>query len=211
MSGFHEVRFPTAIAFGATGGPERRTDIVVLGSGREERNQRWAHSRRRYNAGYGVRTLDDLHAVIAFFEERRGRLNGFRWRDRIDAKSSVPSGTPSALDQVQTVTDGSSDFQLTKTYGSGNDLYMRPIQKPVAGSVLIAIDGVPLAEGTDYSVDTTTGLITRLTGAWSTSETATAGFEFDVPVRFDTDRLEIDLTAFEAGAIPNIPLVEVRP
>ena len=87
---FHEVRFPTAIAFGASGGPERRTDIVTLGSGFEERNSRWADSRRRYNAGYGVRTLDDLHVVLAFFEERRGRLYGFRWLDRIDWKSCAP-------------------------------------------------------------------------------------------------------------------------
>ncbi len=84
---FHEVRFPTAIALGASGGPERKTDIVALGSGYEERNSRWADSRRRYNAGYGVKSLDDLHQVIAFFEERRGRLYGFRWKDRADWKS----------------------------------------------------------------------------------------------------------------------------
>ncbi len=116
---FHEVRFPTAIAFGASGGPERRTDIVALGSGHEERNSRWADSRRRYNAGYGVKSLDDLHAVIAFFEERRGRLYGFRWKDRADWKSCAPGGTPAATDQAIGTGDGAmTAFQLVKTYGS---------------------------------------------------------------------------------------------
>ena len=78
------------------GGPERRTEIVTLGSGRERRNARWAHARRRYDAGYGVTTLDALHEVIAFFEERRGRLYGFRWRDRADWKSCAPSQKPVA-------------------------------------------------------------------------------------------------------------------
>src|SRR5262245_64460923 len=110
---FHEIRFPTAIAFGARGGPERRTEIVTLGSGHEERNARWADSRRRYNAGYGVRSLDDLHAVVAFFEERRGRLYGFRWRDRIDFKSSAPGAAVTPLDQALGVGNGvTAAFQL---------------------------------------------------------------------------------------------------
>ncbi len=80
---FHEIQFPTAIAFHSTGGPARKTEIVTLGSGYEERNAVWANSRRRYDVGYGVKTLDDLHAVIAFFEARMGRLlrlplQGFR-------------------------------------------------------------------------------------------------------------------------------------
>jgi uncharacterized protein (TIGR02217 family) len=105
---FHETRFPTAISRAAHGGPERRTDVIVLGSGAEERNARWADSRRSYNAGYGVKSLDDLHAVIAFFEERRGRLHGFRWRDPIDWKSCAPEGTPTALDQVIGTGDGTT-------------------------------------------------------------------------------------------------------
>jgi uncharacterized protein (TIGR02217 family) len=131
---FHEVLFPTAISRGAHGGPERRTDVVVLGSGHEERNSRWAHSRRSYNAGYGVKSLDDLHAVIAFFEERRGRLYGFRWRDHADWKSCPPEQTPSALDQVIGSGNGTtSSFQLKKAYGSLYAPWSRDIKKPVAG------------------------------------------------------------------------------
>ena len=140
---FHETRFPTAISRAAHGGPERRTDVVVLGSGAEERNARWANSRRSYNAGYGVKSLDDLHAVIAFFEERRGRLHGFRWRDPTDWKSCPPEGTPTALDQAIGTGDGTTAaFQLTKTYGSAFNPWTRDIKKPVAGTVLVAVAGV---------------------------------------------------------------------
>jgi uncharacterized protein (TIGR02217 family) len=87
---FYEVRFPTAIAFGSSGGPERKTEIVALASGFEERNAVWANSRRRYDAGYGVKSLDDVHTVIAFFEARMGRLHGFRFKDFSDFKSCAP-------------------------------------------------------------------------------------------------------------------------
>ncbi|MEO0672886.1 MAG: DUF2460 domain-containing protein, partial [Pseudomonadota bacterium] len=135
---FHDVRFPTAISRGATGGPERRTDIVVLGSGREERNTRWADSRRRYNAGYGVKALDDLHDVIAFFEARRGRLYGFRWRDPMDWKSCPPEQVPSPTDCEIGIGDAATDtFQLIKTYADASGAWPRPITKPVAGSVRV--------------------------------------------------------------------------
>ena len=120
MPAFHEVTFPLAIGFGSSGGPERRTDIVLLASGHEERNTRWADSRRRYNAGTGVHSLADLHALIGFFEERRGRLYGFRWRDRADWKSCAPDETPAPDDQAIGTGDGATAaFQLVKTYGGG--------------------------------------------------------------------------------------------
>jgi uncharacterized protein (TIGR02217 family) len=208
---FHEIRFPTAIALGASGGPERRTDIVALGSGHEERNSRWADSRRRYNAGYGVRTLDDLHAVVAFFEERRGRLYGFRWKDRADWKSCAPGGAPAAIDETIGTGDGETAvFQLAKTYGSLHAPWRRDIRKPVAGTVLVAVDGIA-ADGGDWAVDATTGVVTFVPGAIpAEGAVVSAGYEFDVPVRFDTDRLEINLTTFAAGEIPAIPLVEIR-
>lgn len=209
---FHEVRFPTAISRGAQGGPERRTDVVVLGSGHEERNSRWADSRRRYNAGYGIASLDDLHEVIRFFEERRGRLYGFRWKDHADWKSCPPQGDASALDQtIGTGTGGTAAFQLAKTYGSAFAPWTRAIRKPVAGTVKIAVAGVLRAEGTHFVVDLATGMVTFLAGHLPPSgAVVTAGFEFDVPVRFDSDRLEVSLSGFSHGAIPDIPVVEVR-
>ena len=209
---FHDTRFPTAIARGAHGGPERRTDVVVLGSGFEERNSRWANSRRSYNAGWGVKSLDDLHAVIAFFEERRGRLYGFRWKDHADFKSCPPEATPTALDQPIGIGDGSAaTFQLVKRYGSAFAPWDRTITKPVAGSVLVAIAGSPQIAGTAFAVDAATGIVTFLPGHIpADAAIVTAGFEFDVPARFDTDKLELDLIGFRHGAIPSIPIIEIR-
>lgn len=206
---FHDIRFPLGIALGARGGPERRTDIVTLGSGFEERNSAWADSRRHYNVGYGLRGLDDIHELIAFFEARHGRLHGFRWRDRADWKSCAPGGTPQADDQLIGTGDGTqAAFQLIKTYVSGPASYVRMIAKPVAGSLVMAVDGVATSA---FTLDAATGLVTFDVGAIPTSGAVVrAGFEFDVPVRFDTDRLDIDLSAFTAGAVPDIPVIEIR-
>lgn len=210
-SSFHEIRFPVRIAFGAAIAPERRTEIVSLGSGFEERNTRWAHSRRQYDAGQGVRTVDDLHDIIDFFEERRGQLYGFRWHDRIDCKSSAPSKAITAFDQRLGQGNGEvREFQLIKTYGEQHAPYQRLIQKPLASSVQVAVNGVSLQVNDDFSIDDTTGLISFLNGAPGMGEEITAGYEFDVPVRFAVDRLDINLSTFAAGDIPSIPLVEVR-
>ncbi|MEM7619763.1 MAG: DUF2460 domain-containing protein [Pseudomonadota bacterium] len=211
---FHEVRFPTDISFGATGGPERRTEIVVLGSGYEERNQRWADSKRAYNAGYGLKSLDDLHTILNFFEERRGRLHGFRWKDKADFKSVGPDGTTTMLDQLIGTGDGSTiAFQLTKTYGSTYAPYQRHIQKPVSGTVKIAVNSVLQTEGSgnDYTLNYTTGVVTFEAGSIpANTHEVRAGFEFDVPARFDTDELRVNASGFIHGDIPDIPIVEIR-
>jgi uncharacterized protein (TIGR02217 family) len=212
MPPFHEITFPLDIALRSAGGPERRTELVTFGSGREARNSRWAHSRRRYDAGYGVKSLDALQAVVAFFEERRGQLYGFRWRDRLDHSSAAPGTPVSPLDQGIGLGDGvTAAFHLVKTYGAGFAPYVRAIEKPVAGSVRVAVGGSEVASGA-FTCDATTGVVTFLAGHIPSAGAAiTAGFTFDVPVRFDTDYLEVDLSAFAAGAIPKIPLVEIRP
>jgi uncharacterized protein (TIGR02217 family) len=211
MDGFHEVRFPLDISLRGRGGPERKTDIVMLGSGREQRNARWARSRRRYEAGYGVKTLAVLSVVIAFFEERRGRLYGFRWRDRSDYTSGVPGASVTPLDQGIGQGDGSNAaFQLIKTYGASFAPYAREILKPVQGTVRVAVAGVEKTAASDFTVDATTGTLTFTPMSIPPAGAAiTAGYLFDVPVRFDTDYLEIDLAAFEAGEIPKIPLIEL--
>jgi len=210
-SDFHEVRFPLDVSLGSRGGPVRRTDIVTLSSGREHRNSRWAQSRRRYDAGLGVRTIDALHSVIAFFEERRGRLIGFRFRDRTDWRSGPPSKEPTPLDQRIGTGDGATaSFQLVKTYGSSFAPYQRPIAKPAGGTVRVALNGVEQAVGSVFNCDPTTGIVT-FTAPPPAGAIVTAGYVFDVPVRFDTDELDIDLSAFDAGEIPKIPLIEIVP
>lgn len=211
LSSFHEVLFPTAISFGATGGPERRIEIVQLTSGAEKRNARLAASRRRYDAGTGIRSLDDLYELTAFFEARRGSLHGFRFRDPFDRKSVPPAVPIFPTDQAIGTGDGSNaEFALAKTYGTGADAYVRLITKPVAGTVRVAVGGAEKAEGEDFAVDAATGTVTFVAGREpATGAVVTAGFEFDVPVRFDVEHLSVSLNAFKAGQIPTIPLVEI--
>ncbi|MEM6971931.1 MAG: DUF2460 domain-containing protein [Pseudomonadota bacterium] len=202
---FHDVLFPTAISFGSTGGIERRTEVVRLVNGYEERNTPWAGSRRRFEAGLGVRSLDDLHGVAAFFEARRGRLHAFRWRDFLDDRSGMPSQTVAPTDQVIGTGDGvEAAFQLIKSYEPGAHAVTRTITKPIDGSVRVAVDGVEVAA----SVETLTGIVT-LAVAPAAGAVVSAGFRFDVPVRFDSDTLEANLSAFEAGEVPSIPVIEV--
>lgn len=213
LAAFHEVRFPIALGLGARVAPERRTEIVTLGSGREERNARWAHARRKYDAGPGMRSLADLQRVIAFFEERRGRLHGFRFKDPLDHVSGLAEATPNASDQEIGVGDGArAAFALVKTYGAGPNPYVRPIAKPVAGTARVAVAGVERFNGIHFDVDATTGLITFRPGQIPAhGAIVTAGFAFDVPVRFDTDVLDINVSRFRAGEIPTIPLIEIMP
>lgn len=205
MTAFHEGVPPLALGAGARGGPERRTDIVTLGNGREDRNTPWAHGRRRYEIGGALTTLDDLHALIAFFEARRGRWQAFRFRDPFDWKSCAPQQDATPLDQPIGMGDGAATmFQLVKMYGDGDDAYARPIRKPVAGTVHVAING---AVETAVTLDPTTGLVT-FDVAPAVGAAITAGFHFDTPVRFDADRLEAAMEALNAGAVA-APLIEV--
>jgi len=207
---FHEVRFPTALSFGSIGGPERRTDVVTLASGFEERNTPWAHSRRRYDAGIGLRSMDDIDTLIAFFEARRGQMYGFRWKDWADFKSCKPSAQVSATDQVIGTGDGLvTEFALRKAYVSGDAVYLRPVAKPVAGSVIVALGGVLQVEGADFAVDAATGVVSFF-AAPASGVSVTAGLEFNVPVRFDTDRFQTSAATFQAGEVPDVPVVELR-
>ena len=205
---FHEVRFPDNISRGARGGPERRTQIVELASGDEERNASWANSRRRYDVAYGIRRADDLAAVVAFFEARNGRLHGFRYKDWADYKSSLPSQAITSTDQqIGTGTGSQQTFQLVKRYTSGAQTWVRTIAKPVAGTVRVALGMVEQMSG--WTVDTTTCVVT-FTTAPAGGVIVRAGFEFDVPVRFDSDTLDVTLDFERLGSITSIPLLEIR-
>ncbi|MDF1768835.1 DUF2460 domain-containing protein [Maricaulis sp.] len=208
MSVFHEIRFPFPVSVGATGGPQRRTEIVPLLSGREQRNTSWADSRRRYDAGPGIRSLADIHTLLAFFEARRGPLHGFRFRDPFDNRSTAPDRAPEPTDQQLGTGDGSNAvFQLVKRYESGGESWTRTVTKPVEGSLRIALDGV---ETENLSVDWTSGLVTLDTPP-SSGVSVTAGFAFDVPVRFEQDRLDLALDQPGAAAAHSIPLIELKP
>lgn len=207
---FHEIQFPPTLSFGSSGGPERKTEIVTLYNGHEERNTPWAHSRHRYDAGMGMRSMEDVEHVIEFFEARRGQLHGFRWKDWADFRSTSKPREIRHDDQLIAIGDGvQSVFQIIKTYESGEGKYQRPITKPVDGTVLVAIGDVVQIETIDFTVDHTTGEITFSHPPEEFAE-ITAGYEFDVPVRFDTDQIVTSIANYQAGQVPSIPVIEVR-
>ncbi|WP_439273314.1 phage distal tail protein, Rcc01695 family [Pseudochrobactrum sp. HB0163] len=207
LSSFHDVSFPLGVSFGATGGPEWRNEIVSLTSGHEKRNARWSMSRRFYDAGTGLRSLNDLRDVLCFFEARRGSLYAFRFRDPFDHLSSKQDAPPQPTDQILGFGDGViRQFQLVKSYGD----YQRIITKPVADTVQLALDDVPVTREA-YQVNTRTGIVEFDAAHVPPPQVkVTAGFLFDVPVRFDTDRLSASIASFKAGEIPSIPIVEVK-
>jgi len=207
---FHDIRFPANLSFGSLGGPERRTEIVALANGHEERNTPWAQARRRYDAGLGLRSLDDVEVLIAFFEARQGMLHGFRWKDWADYKTCRASREVTALDQSLGFGDGASTvFQLAKTYRSGDWSVSRLLTRPVAGTVRVALGGTEVPEGLAWSIDTASGRITFATPPGVGAD-ITMGCEFDVPVRFDTDVIQVSVANFQAGDVPKVPVIEVR-
>ncbi len=205
---FHNVRFPEKISRGARGGPRRRTQVVELYSGREERNASWTNSRREYDVAFGIRSNDQLQEVIAFFEARNGRLYAFRFKDWADYKSTLPSKATTPLDQQLGVGDGTQTaFQLRKLYGTEALGYWRTITKPVAGSIRVAVNNIE--QSSNWTADLATGLIS-FDSAPTAGAVITAGFEFDVPCRCNTDSIDVTLDLERLGSITSIPLIEVR-
>ena len=202
MTSFHEVRFPVRLAFGSGSGIERKTEIVSLASGYERRISPWALGRRRYLIGAGVRSLVDAAELLGFFEAREGRLYGFRFKDFADFKSCALNVGPAATDQAIGTGDGvTTTFQLAKVYGS----VMRDIAKPVSGTVRVAVDGAEVG----FTADETTGVVT-LAEAPGAGAVVTAGFEFDTPVRFDSERIDVTLEGVDAGRLTAVSLIEIR-
>jgi len=191
MTNFHDVRFPLHLAFGARGGPVRSVDILELANGSEVRNARGRHSRRQYNAIAGLKSRHHAIELLNFFESRNGPLYGFRFHDPLDYEAESILG----------VGDGARiEFSLIKYYGD----YIRRITKPVEGTVRVRVDNVETA----VSVDHSRGLI-QFHAAPNEGANITAIFEFDVPVRFAGEALEIVLDDFGATDIQNIPLIEI--
>jgi uncharacterized protein (TIGR02217 family) len=216
---FINQQFPCGVSIGSISTIERRTDVVVTSNGFEERNSKWANSRKSFDASYGIKTLDLLGQVISLFEEARGRLHTFRYRDFADYKSCLPSiKQVQATDQILGLGDGNTYwYRLRKSYGTGQNVWWRYVTKPVSGSILVAVNGVmlprgPSGDGGDYYVvDEVNGFIGFYDGVQpGAGVVLTAGFEYDLETRFNTDRLAVSVQAVLNGTINNIPLVEVR-
>lgn len=210
MATFIETpRFPDCISEGSTGGPVWATAVVASASGYEHRSSRWKDAKHHYNAAFGVRSMADMYDLKEFFLAMRGPAYGFRFKDFGDY-STAPGfgGAPSAIDQPLGTGDGVEVvFQLSKVYEQGF-AYTRPITKPVAGTVRVAVDGATMAEGVDFTVDTTTGIVT-FTSPPVLDTVLTAGFEFDVPCRFFSDQLDTQYSNYQNGSA-NVPVMEIR-
>lgn len=218
--GFHEVQFPTQISRGASSGPSTFTNIIAVDSGGEERVSRWNTPRWRGDARQGIKKLEDVQMVLAFYRARNGPANGFRYKDWLDY-ATTPTGSTWAPndaavaydDVILGVGDGSeTQFQLIKQYTSGPITVTRNIKKPVAGTVKSGLDSTEKTETADWTVDTTTGLITY-NSAPAIGEVVKGGCQFDVPARFteavDLAGLQAAIRGFDNAEIGAVPLIEL--
>ena len=206
MQAFDDIPYPLALGMDATIAPEFSTSVAVTASGFERRNSLWSDARLRFDVGPGIRSEAELGALIAFFRARRGAARGFRLRDPSDFSSHGMTGTPTAIDQLIGLGDGTTaSFPLVKRYGSGDDRQVRRITRPIAASLVVSADGAPVS---GWTLDP--GGVVTFAAAPAAGVMLRAGFVFDVPVRFAEDRLEIAGAAFAAGEAPSVPVVEVR-
>jgi uncharacterized protein (TIGR02217 family) len=207
MQAFDDIVFPLSIGREASVTPAFSTQTVESLSGHERRSSDWADARMRYDAGPGVRSEADLGALIEFFRARRGAARGFRFSDPFDNQSAPLGEAVSALDQRLGTGDGmASQFALAKYYGSGPDAQRRLITRPVAGTIRVAVNGVEAMSGWSHAG----GGVIAFASAPAAGAVLTAGYRFDVPVRFAEDRLEVSRATFAAGEVPSVLLVEVR-
>ena len=196
---FHEVQFPPDIAYGATGGPEYMTSVVSMASGYEQRNANWSAARLKWNVASGLKHQTQLNTLIAFFRARKGKAYGFRFKDWTDYKATA---------QAIGTGDGTTKaFQLVKSYASGAGSETRTITKPVLGTVVPYLGGIKQTSG--WSINAATGILT-FTVAPAQGVAVTADFEFDVPVRFDTDSMAVSIEQFDLHQWSDIPVIEIR-
>jgi uncharacterized protein (TIGR02217 family) len=206
-----DPRFPVDISYGSRGGPGWSTNVVETDSGAESRNQRWSYPRHKFDVAYGTRTMARLENLLYYFNVVGGKAIGFRYKDHMDYKSCGRTATPAATDcAIGTGTGALTTFQLYKTYTQGSYTRSRKIVKPIAATVLIAVAGTTKTLTTHYTLNATTGIVTFTAGNIPTAgQAVTAGFEFDVPVRFDTDELSINLDYYNSGAA-SVILIELK-
>ena len=206
---FHDERLPIDVERGAVGGPSFSTSVTVLSSGFEQRNINWANSRGSWDIGYGIESKEDFTDVLEFFYARQGRAHSFRFRDWSDYTIG-----DDAEDDPQTIATGDGAtvaFQVIKTYVSGATTFSSTITKLVSGTVRVFVNGVEKTITAQWTVNLLTGLITFTGGNTPPNGHLVAVIaEFDVPARFDSDKMAVNMAVYNAGSIPSIPVVEVR-
>ncbi len=208
MAFIETPRFPESIAFGSSGGPLFSTSVVILSSGFEKRNANWSEPLRRWDVSAGIKTEADMNTLILYFQAMQGRTHGFRFKDFTDFRSVSPELPVGISDQTLGTGDGiKTVYQVIKNYTTGTLTQVKTLKKLVTGTVKVSFDDVEQVSG--FTIDHNLGTIT-FTAAPGVGVVVKAGYEYDVPVRFDIDNLEISLTAFEARELPAIPVRELR-
>ena len=208
VQAFLETVFPETISRGSIGGPMWQTEIAEKASGAEERNSPWSRMRHRYDAKFGIRLPHEIETVRGFFVVVRGRLTAFRFKDWGDYRSCRTDRAVRPTDQTLGLGNGvATAFALTKTYVLAGSSYVRPIQKPRREGFRVALGGRELFQG--WTLDPATGILSFAAAPAASDGHIQWGGEFDVPVRFDTDALDVDYHGPIEG-IPSIPLIEVR-
>ena len=206
MPNFIEERFPVNISFGSRGGPQWNTNVVVVDSGAETRNQRWSYPRHAYDVSWGVKSISDMEDLISFFNVAAGRAVGFRYKDWADYKSCKTTATINSSDCVLTTASNTTAVQIYKTYTKGSYVRSRKILKPTT-NVVVSVNGTNLTTS-EFAVDTTNGIV-NISAGYSTGVVIKAGFEFDVPCRFDTDSLSVNIDDYQVGSA-QVPLIELK-
>ncbi|WP_336987486.1 DUF2460 domain-containing protein [Altererythrobacter aquiaggeris] len=203
---FDNIPYPLSLGRDASVSPEFSTSVAVTASGHERRNSLWSDARLQFDVGTGIRSEDELGVLISFFRARRGAARGFLLRDPFDHSSNAMNGAPAAGDQTIGIGDGlTASYQLVKRYGDGAEAQIRPITRPQAGTISVNVGGTATASWTVAS-----GGMIVFDEAPEAGAPITAGYLFDVPVRFAQDRLDVSGLAFTAGEAPSVPLVEIR-
>ena len=199
---FREVQFPADISYGSKGGSGFNTTIFETTGGFEQRNINWSRPRGEWDVSHGIHSRDDMDDLIAFFMAMQGKAYAFRFKDWADYKiANMTIGTGNGSNRV---------FQLSKTYLAGGNAsygFTRIIKKPVAGTLqTVTVNG----SSAPFSVDITTGLITMNNAPTNGAAVNVVYAEFDVPVRFDTDALDVQQDYWNTESWNSIKVKEVR-
>jgi uncharacterized protein (TIGR02217 family) len=206
MSFLETPRFPECVRYGYTARPQWSETISEYASGQEDRNRNWLRSKRVFNITIGPKAADAVIECYEFWEALAGPDCGFRFKDVLDYKSCRVTEHPTAIDQALALTPGSpGGYQLTKTFRKGTRATVRNILKPVAGTILIADNGVLKVEGSDYVLDYTSGLLTIF---FSPVGQVTWGGEFDTPVRFNSE-FPVELVSQNVQSV-SFELIELK-
>lgn len=182
---FLETSMAPCAAYGFKGGPVFSTTIVILASGREQRNINWSLPKHQYSCPFQNIDKDAFLELKRLFMACRGQANGFRFKD---------AGDFEATDEAFATGDGATSiFQLYKTSTEGATTLFRKIVKPNSAGFIANVNGAPVA----CTVSTVTGLATFAAPPAGASALTWSG-TFDVPVRFAMDFLPFSIDNLNA-------------